>query len=107
MKYLEGTGRYKKVSSIQNASGNGLDIVALRPDGKYDIFEVKSSKRGKFKLSERQQKGGKCFAEQVLTEDVKKGGYFVKGLDGKKTPLDKKKAQEIFNNIDKTETVFF
>ena len=70
MKYLEGTGRYKKVSSIQNASGNGLDIVALRPDGKYDIFKVKSSKRGKFKLSERQQKGGKCFAEQVLTEDV-------------------------------------
>ena len=69
MKYLEGTG-YKKVFSIQNASGNGLDIVALRPDGKYDIFEVKSSKRGKFKLSERQQKGGKCFAEQVLTEDV-------------------------------------
>ena len=108
MKYLEGTG-YKKVFSIQNASGNGLDIVALRPDGKYDIFEVKSSKRGKFKLSERQQKGGKCFAEQVLTEDVtdkKKGGYFMKGLDRKKTPLDKKKAQEIFNNIDKTETVF-
>lgn len=33
MKYLEGTG-YKKVFSIQNASGNGLDIVALRPDGK-------------------------------------------------------------------------
>lgn len=30
----------------------------------------------------------------------------MKGLDGKKTPLDKKKAQEIFNNIDKTETVF-
>jgi len=89
MKYLEGTG-YKKVFSIQNASGNGLDIVALRPDGKYDIFEVKSSKRGKFKLSERQQKGGKCFAEQVLTEDV----------------INKKKAQEIFNNIDKTETVF-
>ena len=105
MKYLEGTG-YKKVFSIQNASGNGLDIVALRPDGKYDIFKVKSSKRGKFKLSERQQKGGKCFAKQVLTEDVKKGGYFMKGLDGKKTPLNKKKAQEIFNNIDKTETVF-
>ena len=109
MRYLEGTGKYKKVFSIQNASGNGLDIVALRPDGKYDIFEVKSSKRGNFKLSERQQKGGKCFAEQVLTEDVtdkKKGGYFMKGLDGKETPLDKKKAQEIFNNIDKTETVF-
>ena len=108
MRYLEGTG-YKKVFSIQNASGNGLDIVALRPDGKYDIFEVKSSKRGKFKLSERQQKGGKCFAEQVLTEDVtdkKKGGYFMKGLGRKKTPLDKKKAQEIFNNIGKTETVF-
>ena len=30
----------------------------------------------------------------------------MKGLDRKKTPLDKKKAQEIFNNIDKTETVF-
>ena len=106
MKYLEGTGRYKKVSSIQNASGNGLDIVALRLDGKYDIFEVKSSKRGNFRLSERQQKGGKCFAEQVLMKDVKKGGYFMKGLDGKETPIGPKEAQEIFNNIDKTETVF-
>ena len=105
MKYLEGTG-YKKVFSIQNASGNGLDIVALRPDGKYDIFKVKSSKRGKFKLSERQQKGGKCFAEQVLTEDVKKGGYFMKGLGRKKTPIGPKEARAIFNNIDKTETVF-
>ena len=105
MKYLEGTG-YKKVFSIQNASGNGLDIVALRPDGKYDIFEVKSSKRGKFKLSKRQQKGGKCFAKQVLKEDVKKGGYFMKGLDGKKIPIEPKKAREIFNDIDKTETVF-
>lgn len=106
MKYLEGTGKYKKVFSIQNASGNGLDIVALRPDGKYDIFEVKSSKHGKFKLSERQQKGGKCFAKQVLTEDVKKGGYFMKGLGRKKTPIGPKEARAIFNNIDKTETVF-
>ena len=106
MKYLEGTGKYKKVFSIQNASGNGLDIVALRPDGKYDIFEVKSSKHGKFKLSERQQKGGKCFAKQVLTEDVKKGGYFMKGLGPKKTPIGPKEARAIFNNIDKTETVF-
>lgn len=88
MRYLEGTGRYKKVSSIQNASGNGLDIVALRLDGKYDIFEVKSSKRGNFRLSERQQKGGKCFAEQVLMKDVKKGGYFMKGLGRKKRLLD-------------------
>ena len=105
MKYLEGTG-YKKVFSIQNASGNGLDIVALRPDGKYDIFEVKSSKRGKFKLSKRQQKGGKCFAKQVLKEDVKKGGYFMKGLDGKKIPLDVEGAKKILGKIDKTETVF-
>lgn len=30
----------------------------------------------------------------------------MKGLGRKKTPLDKKKAQEIFNNIGKTETVF-
>ena len=103
------SGRYgeiQKVSSIQNASGNGLDIVALRLDGKYDIFEVKSSKRGNFRLSERQQKGGKCFAEQVLMKDVKKGGYFMKGLDGKETPIGPKEAREIFNNIDKTETVF-
>ena len=96
----------KKVFSIQNASGNGLDIVALRPDGKYDIFEVKSSKHGKFKLSERQQKDGKCFAKQVLTKDVKKGGYFMKGLGRKKTPIGPKEARAIFNNIDKTETVF-
>ena len=34
---LKGTG-YKEVFAVQNASGNGLDAVARRPDGKYDIF---------------------------------------------------------------------
>ena len=41
-----------------------------------------------------------------LTEDVKKGGYFMKGLGPKKTPIGPKEARAIFNNIDKTETVF-
>ena len=30
----------------------------------------------------------------------------MKGLDGKKMPIEPKKAREIFNDIDKTETVF-
>ena len=59
---LKETG-YKEVFAVQNASGNGLDAVARRPDGKYDIFEVKSSTVGKFELSDRQAKGGKGFAE--------------------------------------------
>lgn len=59
---LKETG-YKEVFAVQNASGNGLDAVARRPDGKYDIFEVKSSTVDKFELSDRQAKGGKGFAE--------------------------------------------
>ena len=99
LRYLKGTG-YKEVFAVQNASGNGLDAVARRPDGKYDIFEVKSSTVGKFKLSDRQAKGGKGFAELVLTNDVpNKGGYFKIDASGNRTPISARQAQKIFDNL--------
>ena len=96
---LKETG-YKEVFAVQNASGNGLDAVARRPDGKYDIFEVKSSTVGKFELSDRQAKGGKGFAELFLTNDVpNKGGYFKIDASGNRTPISARQAQKIFDNL--------
>ncbi|UOO78255.1 RHS domain-containing protein [Neisseria sp. Dent CA1/247] len=104
MKYLKGTG-YREVFSVQNASGNGLDVVARRRDGKFDIFEVKSSMSGNFKLSEAQAKGGKAYAKKVLGQDVLRGGYYKIDINGNKTKISPKEASRILNNINKTEQV--
>ncbi|EPW8570692.1 RHS repeat-associated core domain-containing protein, partial [Morganella morganii] len=101
MQYLSKTG-YKKVFSIQNNSGHGLDIVALRPDGKFDIFEVKSSTIGDFSLSTRQAKGND-FAKTVLLNDVKKGGYNIIDVNGNAKAITSKQARYIYNNIGSTE----
>ncbi|WP_275273423.1 RHS repeat-associated core domain-containing protein [Proteus mirabilis] len=103
MKYLSGAG-YKKVFSVQNNSGHGLDIVALRPDGKFDIFEVKSSTIGQFSLSSRQATGDD-FAKIVLLNDVKKGGYNIIDIDGNVKAITSKQARYIYNNIGTTEWV--
>ena len=99
LRYLKGTG-YTDVFAIQNASGNGLDAVARRPDGKYDIFEVKSSTQGKFELSDRQSRGGKGFAKLVLMDDVpNKGGYFKVDVNGNRRAITARQARSIFNNL--------
>ena len=104
MKYLSGTG-YSRVFSVQNRSGNGLDIVGLRADGKFDIFEVKSSMKGKFSLSPRQATGS-GFAQTVLMKDVpNKGGYFMKDLSGNEVPITKSEAKAIYSNIGNTEQI--
>jgi RHS repeat-associated protein len=46
MERLNSSGNYTHVFQIQNASNNGIDIVAKTPDGKYDVFEVKTSAAG-------------------------------------------------------------
>ncbi|WP_162903133.1 RHS repeat-associated core domain-containing protein [Taibaiella koreensis] len=52
---LSNNGKYKQVFHVQNASNNGIDLVGLRHDGKFDIFEVKTNMSGEVgKLSPRQ-----------------------------------------------------
>lgn len=104
MKYLSGTG-YIRVFSVQNRSGHGLDIVGLRADGKFDIFEVKSSTIGSFSLSSRQATGS-GFAETVLMKDVpNKGSYFIKDLSGNEVPITQSEAKDIYSNIGNTEQI--
>ena len=104
MKYLSGTG-YSRVFSIQNRSNNGLDIVGLRVDGKFDIFEVKSSMKGNFSLSSRQATGS-GFAETVLMKDVpNKGGYFMKDLSVNEVPITANEVKAIYSNIGNTEQI--
>ncbi|EOV3147017.1 RHS repeat-associated core domain-containing protein, partial [Cronobacter malonaticus] len=76
---LKASGNYADVFSVQNKSNNGIDLVGLRHDGKYDFFEVKTNTTGSVgKLSDRQQ-SSKEFIETVLRNDVPKGGYDLNG----------------------------
>ncbi|EPS0645438.1 RHS repeat-associated core domain-containing protein [Cronobacter malonaticus] len=76
---LERSGNYADVFSVQNKSNNGIDLVGLRHDGKYDFFEVKTNTTGSVgKLSDRQL-SAKDFIETVLGTDVRKGGYDLNG----------------------------
>nr|WP_234009640.1 RHS repeat-associated core domain-containing protein [Cronobacter malonaticus] len=76
---LKASGNYADVFSVQNKSNNGIDLVGLRHDGKYDFFEVKTNTTGSVvKLSDRQQTS-KEFIETVLRNDVPKGGYDLNG----------------------------
>ena len=52
-------------------------MVGLRSDGKFDIFEVKTNISGlSGKLSERQAKGGKWFANDILSASKAGTGQF-------------------------------
>ncbi|EPY2902615.1 RHS repeat-associated core domain-containing protein [Cronobacter sp. 153480017-3] len=76
---LKASGNYADVFSVQNKSNNGIDLVGLRHDGKYDFFEVKTNTTGSVgKLSDRQL-SSKEFIETVLRNDVPKGGYDLNG----------------------------
>lgn len=76
-------------------------------DGKFDIFEVKTSLKGCFKLSERQATG-RGFAETVLTDDVPtKGGYFkVNPNTRMRVAISNREAQRIYDNIGDTKKIF-
>jgi filamentous hemagglutinin len=65
--FLQQNG-YQDIRAIQNASGNGVDIVARTADGRYAVFEVKSSAVGQVgDLSARQSSMG-SFLEDVLSQ---------------------------------------
>lgn len=44
---LMDSGKYNKVTSIQNSQNHGIDLVGARKDGKYDFFEVKTNTTGR------------------------------------------------------------
>lgn len=66
---LENSGKYSSVFSVQNSSNQGIDLVGLRADGKFDIFEVKTNITGNSgKLSDRQA-NPQAFINDVLSND--------------------------------------
>ena len=92
---LEDTGKYVRVFPVQNASGHGFDLVGLRHDGKYDIFEVKTTGVGPDKngnrravaLSDRQENRD-SFISDILNKAIKKDFGITKNI-----------ARDIMNNI--------
>nr|WP_237721665.1 hypothetical protein [Cronobacter dublinensis] len=78
---LEASGKYIDVFSIQNKSNNGIDLVGLRHDGKYDLFEVKTNTTGRVGELSKRQSRAPAFINTVLRKDVPNGSYDLNGHD--------------------------
>lgn len=77
---LEKSGKYVEggVFHVQNASNQGIDIVALRHDGKFDIYEVKTNITGNVgKLSERQANPSSFINDVLSDQKAGTGSYGI------------------------------
>ncbi|MFD2582707.1 RHS repeat-associated core domain-containing protein [Pedobacter vanadiisoli] len=85
---LQNSNRYSRVFQVQNASGHGIDVVGMRHDGKFDIFEVKTNISGNV---------GDLSARQLDSD------YFIKDILQKDNITDfglsRQQANSILNNI--------
>ena len=72
---LQNSNKYSRVFQVQNASSHGIDVVGMRHDGKFDIFEVKTNISGDIgKLSNRQLNSS-AFIDDILKKtDITKFG---------------------------------
>ena len=59
---------YKHVWAFKNDSGNGLDLLAITPDGRLAFFEVKTSTTGKIGNLTPKQRNMDEYVRGVLTE---------------------------------------
>ena len=77
-KKLEQTGKYKKVIPVQNNSNNGIDLVGIRHDGKFDFFEVKTNTTGEVGRLSNRQSNSKDFILDILSENkAQSGGWGI------------------------------
>jgi RHS repeat-associated protein len=85
---LQNSNKYSRVFQVQNASGHGIDVVGMRHDGKFDIFEVKTNISGNV---------GDLSARQLNSD------YFIKDILQKDNIVDfglsRQQANQILNNI--------
>ncbi|TBO45257.1 RHS repeat-associated core domain-containing protein [Pedobacter kyonggii] len=65
---LMNSGKYQDVISVQNASNHGIDLVGIRNDGKYDIFEVKTNISGNVGDLSARQLDSDFFIKDILTK---------------------------------------
>lgn len=62
--------------AVQNSRGNGLDVVYRTRSGELAFGEVKTSSRGSFRLSPRQQDSD-FFIRDVLTNAAQQSGRYT------------------------------
>ncbi|MFW1673084.1 DUF637 domain-containing protein [Acinetobacter baumannii] len=99
---VKGSG-FTDVISIQNASGNGIDIIAKNPQGNYVYLEVKTSAVGKIGSLSKRQEDMNFFVNDILTNAAAKTGRYVNISDTvnaqAKIMLTKYKQQKAVGNI--------
>ncbi len=76
---LESTGKYKSVFPVQNASNNGIDLVGERHDGKFDMFEVKTTTGNEALDLSKRQKNPMTFIGDILSDGKAGSGSY--GID--------------------------
>ncbi|WP_171259238.1 DUF637 domain-containing protein, partial [Acinetobacter baumannii] len=99
---VKGSG-FTDVISIQNASGNGIDIIAKNPQGNYVYLEVKTSAVGKIGSLSKRQEDMNFFVNDILTNAAAKTGRYINISDTvnaqAKIMLTKYKQQKAVGNI--------
>lgn len=76
---LESSGNYKSVFPVQNASNHGIDLVGERHDGKFDIFEVKTTTGNEALELSKRQKNPMKFIRDILSGDKAGSGSYGRG----------------------------
>lgn len=93
---IEKRGKHTRITVIQNASGNGIDVIALDRRGNITVFEVKGHLEvGPPKLSKLQRADLKDWAKKILN-DVKAGNKPYT----KRTPEMKANAEFFLDKLD-------
>jgi Holliday junction resolvase-like predicted endonuclease len=87
---------FTDIISIQNNSGNGLDIIARSQDGRIVFFEVKTTGVGKIGDLKNRQKDLANFVEDILSQAATKSGRYAN--------IDEETFEQalfLWNNFDK------
>ena len=90
---------FTDIFSIQNASNNGIDIVARSTDGKIHFFEVKASAKGRVRGLTERQKDMEKFVDEIL-QKAAKGTHPYQNIDAKLKAAAMKIYQELDDSTD-------
>lgn len=76
-KILEKTGKYTDLMSLQNASGNGIDLIGLDRRGNVAVFEIKGHRLIAKPVLSSAQKDLAAWAEKRLNQIANREGAFT------------------------------
>jgi hypothetical protein len=86
---------YSEIFAVQNASGHGLDVVAKLGDGRYAVFEVKTTAIGAPGTFSARQSNMTQFVRDVTSSATDPRNKFWKSADGE----TRQRARDLLNEM--------